>query len=306
MLIRIKTILALLALLAMSPGLAQNAVSDVSDVADESEVLKIAALEALISAPPERALPLVNKVLNSNSSNEVKERALFVLSQIDLPEAQSALLEVARTGDVELRGEAVRMIGIGGDPEAMAGLSELYSSGDEDVRDAVLEAYVIADDKDAVFQLAANASDAEEFEAAVQLLGAMGAQEELRQLRESGSFSEILIEAFAISGDADTLRELALDDSDPAVQTRAIEALGLVGGGDVNATLMEIYRSTDSADVRESALEGLLISGHDEGVLELYKASDNIEEKRALLEVLTVMGSDLVLDVIDAALADDR
>jgi len=304
--IRPKAVLAVLALLAMSSSLAQSPVLEVSEVADETELLKIAALEALMSAPPERALPLVSKVLSSNNSDEVKSRALFVLSQIDLPEAQSLLLDVARTGDGELRGEAVRMIGISGDAEALAGLADLYGSGDEELRDAVLEAYMIAGDNDAVFQIAANTSDAEEFGAAVEMLGVMGAQDELRKLRESSNFSDILIEAFAISGDFDTLREMALDGSDPEQQARAIEALGIVGGENVNATLIEIYRSTESADVKESALEGLLISGHEEGVVALYKASDNAQEKRKLLEILTIMGSDLVLDIIDAALAGDQ
>jgi HEAT repeat protein len=301
--IRPKTVFVLLALLAMSSSLAQTVVSDDGS---ESEQLKVAALEALMSAPPERALPLVTKVLNGNHSEEVKSRALFVLSQIDLPEAQAQLLDVARSGDGELRGEAVRMIGISGNAEALAELADLYTTGNEDVRDAVLEAYMIAGDDAAVFQIAANATDPEEFEAAVEMLGVMGATDELRALRESSSFSEILIEAFAISGDFETLRELALDGSDPELQGRAIEALGIVGGENVNTTLMEIYRSADSADIREAALDGLLISGHDEGVLELYKASDNINDKRALLEALTIMGSDLVLDVIDEALAGDR
>ena len=306
MYIRPRTVFAVLALLAMSSSLAQSVVSDAAQVADESEVLKIAALEALLSAPPERALTLVTKVLQSSNTNEVKSRALFVLSQIDLPEAQAQLLDVARDGDGELRGEAVRMIGIGGDAEALAGLADLYSSGDEDVRDAILEAYMIAGDNEAVFQIAANASDAEEFEAAVEMLGVMGAQDELRNLRENSDFSEILIEAFAISGDIETLRELALDGSDPELQARAIEALGIVGGATINATLLEIYRSTDSDEVREAALNGMLISGYDEGLLELYRASDDVKEKRRLLEILSVMGSDLVLEVIDAALAGDR
>jgi len=304
--IRPKTILALLALLAMSSSLAQTGVLEPSPVADESELLKIAALEALMSAPPERALPLVTRVLNSNNTDEVKSRALFVLSQINLPEAQSALLDIARTGDGELRGEAVRMIGIGGNAEALAGLADMYSSGDEEIRDAILEAYMIAGDTDAVFQIAANANDAEEFEAAVEMLGIMGAQDDLRRLRESSNFSEILIEAFALSGDADTLRELALDGSDHETQARAIEALGIVGGESVNATLVEIYRSTDSDEVREAALSGMLISGHGQGMLELYRASDNVGEKRELLEALTIMRSDLVLDLIDEALAGDR
>lgn len=271
MTIRPKLIIATVAFLAMSASLAQT---EVSDVEDPSEALKIAALEALISAPPERALPLVIKVLDADNTDEVKERALFVLSQIDLPEAQTRLLDVARSGDSELSIEAVRMIGIGGNAEALAGLQDLYSSGDEDLREAVLEAYMIAGDVDAVHAVATNAADAEEFEAAVKMLGIMGAVDRLRALSESSGYTEELI-----------------------------QAMGIAGGDDVNATLMEIYRGAETDDTREAALEGMLISGYDDGVLQLYKESTDVNEKRDLLEMLAIMDSDAMMEVIDAALA---
>jgi HEAT repeat protein len=270
MTIRSKLIFATIAAFAFSTGLAQ---SDVSEVEDPNEVLKIAALEALISAPPERALPLAIKVLDANNTDEVKERALFVLSQIELPEAQTRLLDVARSGDPKLSEEAVRMIGIGGNKEALAGLAGLYDSGDEDLRAAVLEAYMIAGDVDAVYAIATNASDAGEFEAATEMLGVMGAIDELRALSEDSGYTEELI-----------------------------QALGIAGGDDVNATLMEIYRNAETDDIRDAALEGMLISGYDEGVLELYKASDDVDEKRRLLEMLAIMDSDAMMEVIDAAL----
>ena len=299
MTIRSKFIFAVIATLATSTSLAQSAVSDVED---PNEVLKIAALEALISAPPDRALPLVIKVLDTNNTNEVKERALFVLSQIDLPEAQTRLLEVARSNDPELSAEAVRMIGIGGNQEALAGLADLYSSGDEEMRSAVLEAYMIAGDADAVYAIATNASNADEFEDAVEMLGVMGANDKLRALSESGAYTESLVMAIAIAGDYETLRGLALDGSDPKVQENAIEALGIIGGSNVDATLMEIYRGAQTEGIREAALDGLLISGHDEGVFELYKESNDVDEKRELLEMLSIMGSDKMMEVIDAAL----
>lgn len=270
MTIRPKLIVTAVALLAMSASLAQN---ESSDVEDANEALKIAALEALISAPPERALPLIIKVLDANNTDEVKERALFVLSQINLPEAQTRLLEVARSSDPELSAEAVRMIGIGGNAEALAGLGELYSEGDEDLREAVLEAYMIAGDVDAVHAIATNASDADEFEAAVQMLGIMGAVDRLQALSESSGFTEELI-----------------------------QALGIAGGDDVNATLMGIYRDAETDDIRHAALEGMMISGYDDGVLELYRESTDINEKRDLLQMLAIMDSDAMIEVIDAAL----
>ncbi len=291
-----KLIVLFAALLLPAAALAQ----------DGDDELKMAALEALMSAPPEKAMPLVSKVLAGNHSTEVKERALFILSQINSDEAHATLLQFARDDSSELQAEAIRMIGIGGDADALAGLGAIYEAGNEDVREAVLEAYLIADDKEAVFQLALNAENEDDFSDAVDMLGAMGAREELRELRSRAGLSESLIEAYAISGDAETLRELALDGSNPEIQVQAIEALGIVGGDDADSTLLEIYRGTDAPDVRDAALEGMLISGYDEGVLELYRAATDSTEKRQLLEYLVMMDSDAIYEVIDQALAEDQ
>jgi HEAT repeat protein len=102
------------------------------------------------------------------------------------------------------------------------------------------------------------------------------------------------------------LQELAMDGSNPELQAQAIEALGIVGGDEVNATLVGIYQKSDSAEVREAALDGLLIAGYDEGVLRLYQASQDPVEKRELLEYLVMMDSDAVWDVIDSALDGER
>lgn len=78
--------------------------------------------------------------------------------------------------------------------------------------------------------------------------------------------------------------------------------MGIVGGDQVDSTLVEIYKGAASDEVREAALEGLLISGNDAGVLELYRASDNSAEKKELLEYLVMMDSDDVWTIIDSAL----
>lgn len=285
----------LLALLIAPSAFAQD---------DADEALKIAAMEALISAPPSRALPLASKALKGDHSDEVKERALFVLSQIDSDEAIQLILDTARQGGGDIRLEAIRMIGIGGNDDALKSLEGLYGDGDEDVRDAVLEAYMIADDEEAVYRLAAGAKNPHDFEAAVDMLGVMNAKDQLRRLRDAVGVSETLIDAYALSRDVDSLMALATDDSNPEQQQQAIEALGIVGGDAVDAALVEIYRDAGSGEVREAALDGMLISGHDEGVLELYRASQDPAEKRALLEYLVMMGSDDVWNLIDAALDD--
>lgn len=297
------TFKALAAAALMALAAQASAQSESSDV----EQLRIAAVEALISAPPERALPLARKVVEGDYSDELKEKALFVLSQIEDPVAQELIMTTARNSSGDLQEEAIRMIGIGGNPDAMAQLRTLFADGDEEVRDAVLEAYLIADDEESIYQIALETKDEEAFAQAVETLGAMGAHDKLRQLREraiatGGEASEALIEAYAISGDLESLRALALESSDPENRQQAIEGLGIIGNEAADAALLEIYRSADNQKVREAALEGLMISGNDTAVLELYRASNDASEKRMLLEYLVHMGSEEVWQVIDQAL----
>lgn len=282
--------------------LGQDAVSE----ADEIEELKIAALEALISAPADRALPAVTRVLQGDNSDDVKESALFILSQIETPEAQALLLDTARQSDGELQEEAIQMIGVGGDPQALAGLRDIYASGDSEVREAVIEAYLIAGDSQSIYELAVAADNEEDLENAVEMLGAMGAIDDLRRLLDQIGPSEGLIEAYAIAGDTESLRAIAADGSNPEIQADAIEALGIVGDAEADQVLLQIYRDSPSDEVRDAALEGMLISGNDEAVLQLYRESQSTAEKRELLELLSIMGSEEVWDLIDEALENRR
>ncbi|MCH8100081.1 MAG: HEAT repeat domain-containing protein [Proteobacteria bacterium] len=300
-----KVLLISTALLLSANSAAQSDIDDVAAVSDVAEVLKIAAIEALMFAPEDRALPIIKKVLAGNHSDEVKESALFILSQLDAPEAQEVLIGVAQDGSGEIQLEAIRMIGIGGGGDALAGLAPLYESGDSDVREAVLEALMIAGDSKAVYDIALHA-EGDDFQVAVDVLAVMGAHAELHELRLHTGPSEALIEAYAVSGDFEALRDLALDSSDLELQTHAIEAMGIVGGDQVQATLVEIYRGSSSEDIREAALDGMLISDSDEAVLELYRSSSDPAEKKELLEYLVIMGSDDVWNIIDATLEGNR
>lgn len=267
----------------------------------EQEELAIAALEGLMSAPPERALPLLQRVLEGPQSDLVKSRALFVLSQIDLPQAQTLLLASARKGQGELRGEAIRMVGVGGDAQSLMALKELYATGDAATREAILSAYLIADRKQEVLELALKSKDAEESDALVRTLAAMGAQEELRKLGDAGQQSTGLVQAYAIAGDLASLRKLA-ESANAPVRLEAIRSIGIVGGKAGSAALAEIYSNAKDADSRDAAMQGLLICGDQESLLSLYRSSKEPQEKKELLRTLTLLGGDAALEAIDAAL----
>ena len=231
---------------------------------------------------------------------------MFVLGQMDSPEAAQALLNYARNGTGDAQEEAIQMIGMSGDKTAMAALGDIYANGDEDIREAVLEAYLIADDVDAVFAIAMAATDEEDYESAVEMLAVMDAHDELAKLREAKGSSEALVEAYMISDNYEELEKLARDSSDPDIQVEAIQALGIVDGPNAEAVLIDIFKTSDDKDIREAAAEGLFIADYDKAILELYRSSTNTREKGELLEALVIMDSEFAMQVIDDALAGDQ
>ena len=296
---RFFALAAALSLAALSE--AQEPVQPVADI----EELQHAALDALIAAPPERALPLVQKVLSGNHSLEMKERALFILSQIDRPEAVTKVVEIATTAEGDLRLEAIRMIGISGNTDSLEQLRSIYDGGNGDVREAVLEAYMIADDTQSVYDIATQA-EGDDFEAAVETLGVMDARDELRQLLSQTGASEALIEAYALSGDFQSLQQMASDSSNVAMQIEAIEAMGLIDEDQAGPALVRIFENATTESVREAAVDGLMLSDNDGALLQLYRSADDVSVKKMLLETLVMMGSDEVWDAVDAALDDSR
>ena len=266
----------------------------------EAEALAIAALEGLMAAPSERSLPLVKRVLSGKQSDLVKARALFVLSQIDSPESETILLDVVQKGPPALRGEAIRMIGISGRPAAVESLKSIYAA-EPALRQDVIGALTIAGRKDVLLALTQRA-EGEELTALTQTLGALGAVDELRALGKSGKGSPDLARAYAIAGDLASLEALASRAEDPALRLEATRSLGMIDRPEARVALQRLYRESGDADLREAALQGLMIAGDEAALLALYRSAEAPEQKRQILRVLTMLGGDAALQAIDAAL----
>jgi HEAT repeat protein len=284
-----------------------KAPADVEDRdATGDEGLAIAALEGLMAQPSERALPILKKVLAGSHSTLIKRRALFVLGQIDGAEAQQILMQTIRSNNDALRGEAIRAIGIGGDPKALDALQEVYKSGGPDVKRDVLQAWMIAGRKEPIYQAALNAATEDEAEAAINMLGVMGASDELRKLADRPNASKGLLNAYAISGDLESLRKLAEGSDDRQVRIEAVQKIGIIQSDAARTALREIYtRSTDPA-IRDAAVQGMFIAQDEQGLLALYRGAKNGDEKRALLRYLSMINGDAAIQAIDAALEEKK
>lgn len=270
------------------------------------EELALAALEGLMAQPGERALPILKKVLAGSQTTLVKKRALFVLSQINSAEARQILGQASRSNDAALRGEAIRSIGISGDPQLLDSLQAIYGVGDADAKQEVLQAWLIAGRKEAVYQAALNAKTEEEATEAIHMLGVMGATDELRKLGDRPNAASGLVDAYAISGDLAGLRKIAEGSGDHEVRVEAVRKIGIVQNEAARGALRDIYGRSTDPEIKDAALQGMMIAGDEQGVLALYRAAKSSEEKRALLRTLAMLNGDAALQAIDAALEDKK
>jgi hypothetical protein len=298
----IPTTLLALMLGATALPLAAKDAPDKDRPANEEEELALAALEGLVAQSPERALPILKKVLAGSQTPRVKRRALFVLGQIGTPEARDILLQTARSSNTELRREAIRGLGIDGDATALDALQSIYPTADAETKRSILQAWMIADRKEPIYQIAAAAKTEDEATEAIKLLGVMGATEELRKLADRPTSTSGLLDAYAVSGDLTGLRKLADGAGERSVRVDAVRRIGMIDTEAARTALREIYTRSAEEDFKEAALQGMLMSGDDKGVLALYRAAKTPAEKRSLLRTLSMMDSDAALEAIDATL----
>lgn len=211
-------------------------------VIEDDEEMKLYALNSLLHVESERAIPVLDQFLAGEHSLELKEKALFILSQSGSSQAREILVEVAKgQRQPELAEEAIEYLGLSGGDESGELLQQIYdAAGNSEIKEQALEAMMLGGHRDRVLAAARHESDPELRSAAVELLGVMGASSELRELYDSETSPEVkkdILEGMFIAGDAETLAQLVRSENDPELRLEIIEHLGLVGSESAMATL---------------------------------------------------------------------
>jgi len=263
------------------------------DTGDEE--LKLYALDGLMQVEPEKAVPVLEKLLAGNSSPRIKERALFVLSQSDSPRAREILLRTAKSGQpIALRCEAVKTLGIAGESDDLAALAAIArdTAAPPEVREALIEAYLIADRPDELAGIAKSDPDPRIRAKAIDALGATDALPVLRQLwntEKDPALRAKLLEAFGVAGDVDTLAKVARESSDPQIRRKAVEGLAISDKPEAGKTLRQLYGEFPGVDDKRKVLEGLMIQDDAKTLIELFRAEKDPNLKKAILQQLSVM-----------------
>jgi HEAT repeats len=265
--------------------------------------LKMLAIQGLMNSDPERAMPLLEKVLGSPATPKEKSKALFVIAQSGSPEARQILGRIASgQSNPELQRKAVEYLGIFGGSDARKILADVYAkSGEESVKRAILRSYMISGDKGDLFAAAKSEKSVELRREAIRQLGLLHGVSELQELYQKESSLEVrreLLQAFFLAGDAGKLVEAANAEKDPELRRTAIRNLGLINSSESGKALQAIYSKETDRGLKEEVLNAYFLQGNATALVAIARGEKDPELKKTAVSKLALMHSKEATDYL--------
>jgi HEAT repeats len=264
--------------------------------AQGDEELKMLAIQSLMNSDPERAMPLLEKVLQGSATPKEKSKAMFVLAQSGSPQGREIIGRIARgQSNPELQRKAVEYLGIFGGAEARKTMAEIYaSSSDASLKRLILRSYMIGGDKERLFAAAKSEKDPALRSEAIRQLGLVHAEKELAELYQTENSPELrheLLQAFFLAGDANKLSEAAKNEKSPELRRAAVRNLGLIHSDQSEKALAEIYARETDRGIREEVLNAYFIQGNAGAIVAIAKTEKDPGLKKVAVQKLSLMHS---------------
>lgn len=278
---------------ALTVEIQQEAGKPVDPNAEANEELKLMAINGLISSDPEKALPLLEKVLKSASSIRLKDRALFVLTQSRSPQAQQLLLSMAKGGvNPDLRLRALKYLAMSGDKNVSSEIDGIYkASHDTVLKKQALNSLLVAHAADELFNIARTEQDASLRAEAVRDLGILHQNDKLMQLYRDGIARDAVLENMFLLGDPNRVLEILRTEKDPKLRSSAIRSLGLMHSQPAEDGLVALYPAEQDLAVKKEIVNSLFIQRNAKGLVDLARKESNPQMKRDIVQKLTMMKS---------------
>jgi hypothetical protein len=276
---------------------------------ESDEDLKLMALNALVQSDPERAMPLLDNLLKSSSSPKLKERALFVVAQSNVPRGKQLLEQVARggAGNPDLQLKAISYVtATSKRTDNRQLLWEIYGgSADEQVRRAVLRGFMNSNDKEHLLQIAKGDKSPQLRMDAINSLGASGAQAELWQIYQAETSVDVksqILHSMIATGGSDRLVEVAKTEKEPKLRREAIQALGSIRSATATDALVAMYSSEQDQTVKKQILQNLQSQGNGKALVDLARKETDPTMKREIVRRLSDMrtkeGNDYFMEIL--------
>ena len=259
----------------IAPRLTNNGGTGVirEGVKDPEEEIRLAALQSLFEAKPERGVAMAADILKpgSGESRLMKEGAIALLIDCEIKPAINLLIDTVRNEtDYELRKKAVRALGIHDDESVLDPLKSLVNqSTDKEIARIAIQALAEHQGQRAqsmLVEIARSNADLELRAAAIQGLG---------DHEDESAVNELF--------------KLYSSDKDETIRKEIISALGEINLPSAQLRLFEIARSADVVKLRHMAIQAL---GEHEGeravdnLIQLYDSEKDEGTKEEILDAL--------------------
>jgi HEAT repeat protein len=258
------------------------------------EELKLLAIQGLMNSNPDRAVPMLEKVINGSGSLREKSKALFVLAQSGSPQATEILGRIARgQSNPDLQKKAVEYLGTFGEKDSGKILAEVYAgTSDVSVKRAVLKSYMIEGDTENLLKAAKGEKNEDLKREAIKQLGLVGGESELEQLYKTETSEEMrreILQAFFLAGDSQRLVQAALNEKDPELRRAAIKNLGLMGDKEASQALQSIYAKETDRSLKEEVLNAYFLEGDAKSLVAIARTEKDMGLKKMAVEKLSLM-----------------
>ena len=259
------------------------------------EDIKDTAVQALLLMDPDKAFPILEKILQGNASLKLKDRALFILTQNKSDKAQQLLLSVAKgNNQPELQAKAIKWIAVSGRRNGQA-LREIYQSTTSvEIKKQILRSFIINGDKEGLLAIIRQETSPDLKREGIRQLGPMGAGAELRQIYKENSDAETkeaVLQGLGVAGDSQGLIEIAKTEANPDLRSRAIRNVGIFGGQQGLSALKDIYNSNSDVSAKKEVIRAMFIHGAAKDMVALARKETNPELKKELVRNLSLMNS---------------
>jgi HEAT repeat protein len=264
--------------------------------AETDENLKLLALNALMQQDQAEAVPILQKVLSGNQSEEVKSRALFVLAQSHSPQAEALINQIAQgQSGPALQIKAIRMLAAAQGKGADDNLASIYQhSSDAQVKRVILQSYLVTGDSSKLLEAARKETDPELVKTAVHTLGAMSAGSDLLTLYRATNNAQTkadIINALIAAGHngVSPLTEIAQSEQDADLRRKAIRNLGVAGGMSAAPALVTTFQKNTDVETKRAAAQALFLANDAHDLVMLARAEKDVEMKQYLVQQLSLL-----------------
>ena len=193
--------------------------------------LRIQALGSLIQTDARRVIPMLREIALESTSPREASRAVFVLAQSGNPEAQSAVVQVAREGREPVKLAAVQYLGRFGAPAVSEELVKLYATSTERVKYQVVNALADRSATSALLRIAETESNRRVQERAIVRIGQAGGTEQLRKFYATArpELKRPIINGLFNARAEEELIYIAEREKDAGIRAEVVSRLWLLG-----------------------------------------------------------------------------